>query len=244
MVVLGRYMNPSTSGEQSSKTPAIWVVIAAYNEESMIGSVVEGVKPYTPHVVVVDDCSRDGTFGAARESGAQVLRHPINRGQGAALRTGIDYALLQGADVIVTFDADGQMVAAEIPAMVAPICAGTAEIVLGSRFLGKADNLSQVRRLTLRGGILFTRLFSGINLTDTHNGFRALSRKAASLMKIKEDRMAHASEILHEVARLKLAYCEVPVTVRYTAYSMARGQSSLNALRIAGRMIFSMLHHK
>jgi len=237
-------MNPSISLDQRA-SKAIWVVIAAYNEESMIASVVEAVRAYTDHVVVVDDSSRDATFRVACQTGAEVLRHPINRGQGAALRTGIDYALRQGADVIVTFDADGQMVADEIAHVVAPVLEGRADISLGSRFLGTTQNLSHTRKAVLQGGILFTQLFSGIRLTDTHNGFRAFSRKAASLLQMKEDRMAHASEILHEVARLKMNYVEVPVTVRYTEYSHSRrNQTSLNAFRIAGRMIFSMLHRK
>lgn len=218
-----------------------WVVIAAYNEETMIGSVVQSVLPVIPHVVVVDDHSRDNTLANARAAGAHAIRHPINLGQGAALRTGMDYALSQGADVIVHFDADGQHSYAEIEHVVRPIIEGNADIVLGSRFLKEGSNVPTLRKAVLRGGILFTWLLSGVRLTDTHNGFRALSRHAAQTIRIHQNRMAHASEIIDEIARHRLRYTEVPVTITYSDYSMARGQSSLNAVRIVFQMLWSKL---
>lgn len=219
----------------------IWVVIAAYNEEKMIGNVVRGVLQYVPNIVVVDDCSRDRTSREAEMAGAYVVRHPINRGQGAALQTGMDFAMRRGADIVVHFDADGQHQASEIATVVAPIVSDEADIALGSRFIGSAHNLSRNRKFVLQLGIIFTWFLSGIRLTDTHNGFRALSRSAWERIRIKEDRMAHASEILHEVARGGLRYVEVPVTIHYTDYSMARGQSSMNSIKIAARMIISKL---
>lgn len=218
-----------------------WIVIAAYNEETMIGSVVASVLPIVAHIVVVDDHSRDNTLVAARAAGAHAIRHPINLGQGAALRTGMDYALAHGADVIVHFDADGQHNSAEIEYVVRPILEGGADIVLGSRFLKEGSNVPALRRAVLQGGILFTWLLSGVKLTDTHNGFRALSRHAAQTIRIHQNRMAHASEIIDEIARHGLRYTEVPVTITYSDYSMARGQSSLNAARIAGQMLWSKL---
>src|SRR5512140_2394300 len=113
----------------------IAVVIPAYNEERVIAGVIKEVRNITPHVFVVDDGSSDATAAAASGAGAIVLRHALNRGQGAALRTAIEAALLAGSDMIVTFDADGQMSAADIPALTAPIEAGLCDVVLGSRFL-------------------------------------------------------------------------------------------------------------
>lgn len=225
--------------------PSVWVVIAAYNEAKMIGEVVRGVRQYESRVIVVDDCSRDATGLRATEAGAVVLRHPINRGQGAALRTGFAYALMQGADIVVTFDADGQHQAHEISSIVAPVASGEVQAALGSRFIGATEsNVPAIRRLVLKAGILFTRALSGLNITDTHNGFRALSRSTLSMVRLSEDRMAHASEILHEIARNKISYCEVPVTIRYTDYSVSRGQSSLNAVRIATRMVVTTFFSK
>jgi len=218
-----------------------WIVIPAYNEEKKISEVVRGVFEYVPNVVVIDDGSQDQTYTVAKQSSAWVLRHRINRGQGAALATGIEFALRRGADVIVTFDSDGQHAAEEISKMIEPIMIGRAEVVLGSRFLGGSSNMPKLRELILRGGIVFTRILSRIKVTDTHNGFRAFSRSAASQINIREDRMAHASEILDQISKKKIKFVECPVTITYTDYSQANGQSNLNAIKIAARMIFSKL---
>jgi polyprenyl-phospho-N-acetylgalactosaminyl synthase len=219
-----------------------WVVIPAYNEEKKINEVIRGVFEYVPNVVIVDDGSHDKTCQVARSSGAWVLQHRINRGQGASLATGIEFALQQGADVIVTFDSDGQMSASDIPKMIEPITSGQTEVVLGSRFVNNTvHNMPPLRKLIVKGGLLFTRVLSRIDVTDTHNGFRAFSRKAASQINIREDRMAHASEILDQISKKKIKFVEVPVTIHYTDYSKANGQSNFNAIKIAARMIFSKL---
>lgn len=210
-------------------------VIPAYNEEARVAAAIADAKNYVTHVVVVDDCSRDATAGLAKDSGAHVLCHVINRGQGAALQTGTDYAVHDlGADVVVHFDADGQMAGREIPMMVEPIAAGVADIVLGSRFLGvEAQNLPLVRRVLLRVATWFTIALSGIKVTDTHNGFRALSRDAARDLRISLDRMAHASEILDLVKTKRLRYVERPVTIRYSEETLKKGQSTLKAVLTA-----------
>lgn len=218
-----------------------FVVIAAYNEERVIRSVVSDVVEKTGlSVVVVDDHSRDRTGEEARAGGATVLSHCVNRGQGAALQTGTTYALRQGADAIIHFDADGQHQAADIPRFLKAIEEGN-DVVLGSRFLGSAPNMPTLKKIVLKLGILFTWLFSGIKLTDTHNGFRALNRAAAERIVIRENRMAHASEILHEITRLGLRHTEIPVTILYTDYSLSRGQSSLNAFEVVRRIVWRKL---
>jgi len=211
-----------------------WVVIAAYCEQTMVARVVEEVRERFPNVVVVDDGSPDATAQRARDAGAQVLRHVINRGQGAALQTGIAWALERGAEIVVTFDADGQHEAGDLPRLVAPICAGDVDVVLGSRFLtGRPADIPTVRRLILSAGVLFTRLTSGLRLSDTHNGLRAFSRAAARQLDLRLDRMAHASELIDQVRRSGLPFAEVAVRIRYSDYSRAKGQSSGNAIRIA-----------
>lgn len=210
-----------------------FIVVPAYNEAEVIAEVVTALRDAYTNVIVVDDGSRDETALAARSARASVLRHAINRGQGAALQTGIDYALLCGAKYIVTFDADGQHDVADIARLLKPIAAGDCEISLGSRFLGSAVNLPASRRVLLKLGVLFTRFTSGVSLTDVHNGLRAFSRRAAERIQIRLDGMAHASEMIDLIRRSELAYREVPVTIRYTDYSRAKGQSSRGALRIA-----------
>jgi hypothetical protein len=124
------------------------------------------------------------------------------------------------------------MLGEEIPLLIEPIATGEAEVVLGSRFLGKKANMPLTRLITLRLALLFTILISGIRVTDTHNGFRALSAKAASEMKITLDRMAHASQILDLIKAKRLKYVERPVTIRYSDETLAKGQSSLGAFVI------------
>jgi len=218
-----------------------WIVIPAYNEGPKLAEVIRGVRGYADELVVIDDGSVDNTGEIAQAEGVYVLTHRINRGQGAALATGIEFALRNGANAIVTFDSDGQHSAEDVPKMIAPITSGEAEAVLGSRFLKNTHNTPTVRKYVLKAGLLFTRILSRIKVTDTHNGFRALSRKAAEQIEIRQDRMAHGSEILDQISKKKIKFVERPVTITYTDYSRAKGQDNLNAIRIAARMIFSKL---
>ncbi len=215
----------------------MWIVIAAYNEARRLGITLDGLRPLCPRVVVVDDGSADSTAEIALRHDVWVLRHVINCGQGAALQTGIDFALAHGADVIVTFDADGQHDQDESARLIEPVLSGRADVALGSRFLGRSIGMPWSRWLVLKLGVLFTRVFSRIQVTDTHNGFRALSRTAAAKIRITQNRMAHASEILDQVRREQLSYCEVPVTIRYSSETMTKGQSSWNSLKIVGQLL-------
>lgn len=215
----------------------VWIVIPGYNEGARIAATIAGVVPRFPNVVVVNDGSKDDTAAVAKSTGVWVLTHLINRGQGASLQTGIDFALGKGAQFIVTFDADGQHAAEEIPRVLAPVVDGVADVALGSRFLGATIGIPLSRKLLLKAALVFTRAVSRIAVTDTHNGFRAFSRTAAQKIRIAQDRMAHASEILDEIRRHELRYREVPVTVRYTAATLAKGQSSWDAARVAWQFL-------
>ena len=210
----------------------VWVVIAAYNEEQTIGKTVAEVRSFIPQVIVVDDYSSDSTGHKAVEAGAYVLTHLLNLGQGGALQTGIAYALALGAEYIVTFDADGQHCAEEIMPMLNSLQKSDAEVALGSRFIGKALNLSLQRKLLLKAAIAFTTLTCGLRLSDVHNGFRILSRDFCDKFEFTQNRMAHASEILNYIAYSKTSYIEYPVTIAYTPYSIKKGQKSSNALRV------------
>lgn len=229
---------PALCSTASSKpTPAIWIVVPAYNEGKRIAGTLESLTPFAGRIVVVDDGSRDDTADVALQQDVWLVRHSINCGQGAALQTGIDFAMQRGAEIIVTFDGDGQHRVDDIAGLVEPLLTKEADIVLGSRFLGACENLPWSRWAILKAGVLFTRVVSRISVTDTHNGLRAFSRLAAQKLRIRENRMAHASEILHEIRVQKLRYCERPVTIRYTAATLAKGQSSWNAVRIAAKFL-------
>ncbi|MFQ5495450.1 MAG: glycosyltransferase family 2 protein [Phycisphaerae bacterium] len=233
-----------TGGSEATTPPDevrddTFVVIAAYNERACIADVVRGVRAVYPNVVVVDDGSTDGTFEAAKGVTPHVLRHLANLGQGAALQTGIEYALARGAAYVVTFDADGQHRVEDIAAMLGPILRGEVDITLGSRFLGGTHNVPFSRRLTLRLAVVFTRVVSRVDVTDTHNGLRAFSRRAAQRIHITLDRMAHASELIDQVRQSGLAFSEVPVQIRYTDYSLRKGQSSRGAIQIAVKYLLA-----
>ena len=207
-----------------------WVVIAAYNEAAVIERVVASVVADGWQVVVVDDGSKDATRQHAKAGGATVLRHSINLGQGAALQTGIDYAIRRGASRIVTFDADGQHDPADIPRIVETL--GDHDIALGSRFLGSVEGASQRRMVLLRAAVMMSNRLAGLRLTDAHCGLRGFRATAAPRLRMAQDRMAHASELLKKVQSSGLSYKEVPITIRYTDHSKAKGQTGFQAIRI------------
>jgi glycosyltransferase involved in cell wall biosynthesis len=224
-----------------SSPASVWIVITAFNEASVISDVVAGLNSAEYQVLVVDDASTDDTAHRAEAAGARVLQHPINLGQGAALQTGISFALRRGADFIVTFDGDGQHRPDDVPALINALVTQQVDFALGSRFLGSALNLPPSRKLLLRAATWFTRLTTGLKLTDAHNGLRAMTRRGASALKLRQNRMAHASEILAQIARSGLGYVEVPVTIVYTQYSLQKGQRVSNSVSIlidllAGRL--------
>ena len=209
-----------------------WIIIPAYNEERVIGSVLSDAALTGHRIVVVDDGSTDATADVAAQTAHVVIRHPVNLGQGAALQTGITFALLQDAEFIVTFDADGQHRAADVARLIDALVAERADYALGSRALGAAVDMPRSRRLLLWAATAFTRLTTGLNVTDAHNGLRALTRRGAARLNLRQNRMAHASEILEQIANSGLKYVEVPVTVEYSSYSVSKGQRSSDAVDI------------
>ena len=219
--------------------------MAAFNEAQAIADVLRALIPLGYSIVVVDDGSSDGTTEVVRQLPVHSLRHPINLGQGAALQTGMEYALRHGAEFLVTFDADGQHRAEDMPALLAPVRAGDCDVALGTRFRDPESRkaIPPARRMVLRIATWFTRLTSGIRVTDTHNGLRALNRHAAESIRITLNRMAHASEILEQIPRQRLRVQEVDVRIVYDAYSTRKGQRSLNALNILVDLLQSRLRH-
>lgn len=224
----------SSSVDEVALRDDVVVVVPMYNEEQVIAAVVSDLREEFSRIVCVDDGSSDASAETARLAGATVVRHPLNLGQGAALQTGIQYALRTSAGYVVTFDADGQHRVADAVAMLDLARSQAVDVVLGSRFMKRKLNPSMplLRRQVLRAALLFTRVTTGLPLTDTHNGLRVLTCSAARRITITMHGMAHASEILAILAREKMSYVEAPISVEYTEYSLAKGQSSLNAVNI------------
>jgi len=236
----------SATEREVARTPfdptMAWFVMPAYNEGPVIAAVVGGVLAADARLVVIDDHSSDETGAAALAAGAAVIRHPVNLGQGAALQTGIDYALARGAELLVTFDADGQHRVEDALRLAEAVHAGRADIACGSRFLGvEAPGMPRSRRLVLRAATIVTRLSTGVPVTDAHNGLRAMNRTAARTLRITHNRMAHASEIVAQIGQRRLRYLELPVEILYTPYSLSKGQRISNSLNIVGDLLLGWL---
>jgi glycosyltransferase involved in cell wall biosynthesis len=215
-----------------------WVVIPVYNEEQVIGDVVKAVHTAFGQVVCVDDGSSDHSGDVAASAGAQVVRHPINLGQGAALQTGFEYTLADPAmKYVLTFDGDGQHQVGDALEMVERLRAGEADVVFGSRFLDARSDPSFARRMVLRAAVGYTNMTTHTRLTDAHNGLRAISRPVLEQIRITQNRMAHASELVAQIGASKASYVEHPVHILYSDYSKAKGQSLWNSINILADLI-------
>jgi glycosyltransferase involved in cell wall biosynthesis len=210
-----------------------WVIIPVYNEEKVIAQVINELLPVFPNVVCVDDGSRDTSASEIAATRAHLVRHPVNLGQGAALQTGLSYALARhGAQYFVTFDADGQHRVTDAAKMVAVAREGNVDAVLGSRFLEGAETVPLAKRVVLRAAAMLSRSGRRLRLTDAHNGLRVLTRPVAERLRIRMNDMAHASEIVACLAAGDWRVKEVPVTILYTDYSRSKGQSLVNGVNI------------
>lgn len=203
----------------------VLIIVPAFNEEQKIGRVVRGLFEQSYRdVVVIDDGSTDRTAELAAAAGATVIRHEINRGQGAALETGNEYARSAGADVVVHFDGDDQFDPADIRPALDRLEESKADVVVGSRFL---DNRSVIpwlkRRIILPVAGWLHNAISGVRLTDVHNGFRVLNRRALDAIWLTEDRMAHNSQLIGQVKKQGLTAVESPVKVVYHEYGQGIG---------------------
>ena len=215
-----------------------WVIIPVYNEDQVIGQVVKDLLPTFPHVVCIDDGSRDRSAAVAAAAGATVIRHPVNLGQGAGLQTGIEYVRgFTPAKYLLTFDADGQHRVEDGLAMVEQAEKENLAIVFGSRFLSSQTQVGWMKRLVLKTAARVTARRTGLQLTDAHNGLRVLRRDAFEQVNLLQNRMAHASEIVAQLAKTGLPWAEHSVFIRYTDYSKAKGQSLLNSINILTELL-------
>jgi len=226
--------------QKSSKSKKIFIVIPAYNEEKAIGQVIQEVKKYVNNIIVVDDGSIDKTYEIAKKERVIVYHHIINRGLGGALTTGIKGALLKHGDIFLTFDADGQHKAQDIPKMVDPIKNGVADIVIGSRLLNPFG-MPLSRKMANHLANFITRFLFGIKTTDSQSGLRCFNRKTAQLLNLKTNSMEVSSEIIKEIKAHNLKFIEVPIETVYTKYSLAKGQNFILGLKTLIKLIILKL---
>ena len=217
-----------------TRYPDVWIVVPAFNEAAVIGEVIGDLRSVFDHVVCVDDGSADGTGEIALRTGAHLLRHPINLGQGAAIQTGIEYARKQpGAKVFATFDADGQHRVKDLAAMVDRLGAGDVDVVIGTRFARREGSRPPfLKRIVLRTATWLSRRGRQLGLTDTNNGLRVFNKTVADGLNITMSGMSHANEFVMLIAENKWRVAEEPVEVLYTEYSKSKGQPLLNGVNI------------
>ena len=225
--------------KRSRRDTRVVIVIPAYNEEQSITAVIRGLKQQGfARLIIVDDGSSDRTSELARQEGIILLRHIVNRGLGGALGTGINAALRLGAEIIVTFDADGQHDPNDVSRLVEPIENGEAEVVIGSRMLDPVG-MPYPRRLANWTANFITYLLFRVWTTDSQSGLRAFSRQAAARMQLLTSGMEVSSEIIAETIKNCLQWKEVSVKAIYTDYSLSKGQSFKVGMKTLMKLILA-----
>jgi len=213
------------------------IVIPAYNEGKRIAAVLLDLKNHNYHnIIVADDGSSDDTGLIAKRLGAWVVRHRVNMGPGAATQTGILAALRDGADIIVTMDADGQHLAEDIAHLTAPISDGN-DIVIGSRFKGNSP-IPIIRKIYNTLGNLTTLFLSGIYVTDSQSGLKAMNADFAKKLDLEHNGFEFCTEIIQKIKVKKAKYIEVPIQVRYTQDTLAKGQSFISGIQMVINFLY------
>lgn len=216
----------------------VFIIIPTLNEEKNICDVLSKLLLEYKNIIVVDDGSSDKTIEIVSKFPVILLKHFINRGQGAALQTGNEYAIKNGADIIIHFDGDGQFQIEDIDSFIKTLQSEKYDIVFGSRFMGKKSNLPKIKKyIILPIGKIVNKIFFNINTTDPQSGFRAMTKDTAIKINIEQDKMAHCSEILHKAFKYKLRIKEIPITVKYSRF----GQSFGGGLEIVKDLIINKI---
>lgn len=223
----------------------VWLVIPVYNEGTVIRDVLIEAASTFPNIVCVDDGSSDDSvaqiLSAAAEAdrvtahgGIHLVRHPVNLGQGAAIQTGVEYARARrGAEYFVTFDADGQHRVDDVVTMVNRLRSEPVDIVVGTRFAdGRDESVPVLRKMVLRTVVFLSPRTRRLGLSDAHNGLRAFNKTVADQLDLLMAGMSHASEFVALIDHHHWRVAEQPVTILYTDYSRAKGQSLINGVNI------------
>ena len=220
-----------------------FIIIPFYNEGKILNEVINKLNFFFDYIICVDDGSTIEHSIYKSKLGVYLIKHPINLGQGAALRTGAEYAIkYKSATEIVTFDADGQQNPLDAKNMLNLLRSKNFDVVLGSRFINKPPKTMPFYRfLLLKLAILFTTFTARLQVSDTHNGLRVFKSQAYSKLKLVENKMAHASEIIYQIHFHNLKFTEYGNKVEYTKYSLSKGQHSIDAIRILLDLLTSRL---
>lgn len=223
------------------------IILPAFNEAKVISQVLAQVKkavaklPVQTEICVVNDGSSDNTAQVAKNSQATVLTHVINRGLGASLSTGLEYAKQIQADFAITMDSDGQHDPDDLITVLKPLLNKQADVIIGSRLLQPTGKMPLLRRINNQAFNLLTRLLFGVVTTDSLSGFRGFGKKAIQSIELKTERMEVSNEFFTEIKRHQLKFTEVPIKVIYTKYSLAKGVKPGNVFAIIFRLLLRLV---
>lgn len=225
------------------KNSKLAIIVPAYNEAPVIASCLQDLRSVlneqkiSADIIIIDDGSSDGTGESALKHCNFLLTHKQNCGLGAALGTGIEFAKRYNYDYCITFDSDGQHDPSDIAKALSKLESGT-DIVIGSRFIGTHSGMPKARRVVLFLGNLVTFMFFGVWTTDSQSGFRGLSHRAIHSLSLKSNRMEVSSEFFGEIHRLKLKFAEIPIHIRYTKYSLMKGQKNTASASVLLKLLY------
>lgn len=221
-----------------------FILIPAFNEASVISKTISDLKKYFNNILVVNDASNDNTLEILNKLEVISITHPINLGQGGAIKTGIEYLLkYSDADIVITFDADGQHSVIDAVKMQDMMKNKNLDIILASRFIDKKHLLEipLLKKWLLINAVKLLSFLSGVDVTDTHNGLKAYRADALRKITFQSDSYSFENEILFEIKKNNLNFQELSSKVIYTEYSKSKGQSILNSTLILEDLVYMLL---
>ena len=228
--------------KQKTSYKDTFIVVPFYNEGKVLKEVINKLKFFFDQIICVDDGSTAEHKIYKSKLGIYLIKPPINLGQGAALQTGIEFAIKKKAKIIATFDADGQHSIYDLMKMVYLIKNKKYDLIQGSRFIKKTNsNVPFLRKIILKFAIMIANFFDKTNLTDTHNGLRVFNNNFAKKINITNNRMSHPHDINRLISLYKFRFKEFPTKIKYTKYSMSKGQKNLNAINILFDILISQM---
>lgn len=211
----------------------IYVIVPAYNEKKVIKEIVSNLLNKFSNIIVIDDGSTDGTSNEIKDLDIKILRHEINLGVGAAVQTGFKFvSMISSAHAVITFDADGQHLVKDAESMAKEVMICDADIIFGTRFPKFARNIPLIKRIVLKTIAKITYFVTGVSLSDAHNGLKAFKVSALRNLELNFSAYSYESELITQVSKKKLKYKEMPTDIKYTDYSIKKGQKLSNGLII------------
>ena len=211
----------------------IYVIVPAFNEQNVIKDIINNLLKNFSNVIVINDGSNDKTLEIINDLDIKILSHEINLGVGAAVQTGFDYVSnIPDAKAVITFDADGQHLVDDAIAMAKEILICDEGIIFGTRFPKHSKNIPKVKRIVLKLIAKITDLVTGVTLSDAHNGLKAYKVSTIKELELQFSSYSYESELITQVAKKKIDYKEMSTDIKYTSYSIKKGQKLLNGLLI------------